>query len=74
MTRTSLDYYSFILGDKKLIITIYVDDLLSIEFKILNINKLIKLLSKRFEIKDIRVIIKYFSIEIKRRLDGIFLN
>ena len=71
-TRTSLDYYIFILEIKDLINTIYITDLLNIEISTTRNNELKKLNIKIFKI-DFRLVIKYFSIEIKRRLDSILL-
>ena len=74
MTWTSLDYYIFVLEDKDLFITIYVLNLFIIRSSITSINELKKSLIKRFKIIDIRVVIKYLNIEIKRRLNGIVLH
>ena len=73
MTQTSLDYYIFILEDKDLIITVYINDLLIIRINFTRIINLKMLLINKFKILDIEVVLIYLSIEIKRRQDGILL-
>ena len=63
MIKISLEYYILVIYDKNLIITSNVDNLLFLVLNITRINKLKKLLLKRFKITNIELVTKYLTIK-----------